>query len=159
VLLLGAALAATVTAKLKNPDARLPVAVVGGSLVIVVALVVYQPLTGADRLSFVPDGSGARATYVSTGVLPVRLSAEGADAVVLSDGEVGSVLTEHATGVEAGKQFTVSVRPAVPWGVWAGLIACCFVPGVAGSLRGRRRSAGTVQHRGNLLAQHRVAAS
>jgi len=139
VLLLGAALVATVTARLRNRDARLPVAVIGGSLVIVVALVVYHPLTGADRLSFVPDGSGARATYVSTGVLPVRLSAEGAESVVLSDGEVGSVLTEHATGVEAGKQFTVSVRPAVPWGLWVGLIVCCFVPGIAGTLRRQRK--------------------
>lgn len=138
VLLLGGALVASVTARLRNREARLPVAIVGSSLVIVSALVVYHPLTGAERLSFVPDGSGARATYVSTGVLPVRLAAEGADPVVLSGGEVGSVLAQHATGVSAGRQFTVSLRPEVPFAWWAVLVGCCFVPGIVGSVRRRR---------------------
>jgi hypothetical protein len=137
VLLLGGALVGLVVTRLRNRDARLPAAIIGASLVIVTALVVYRPLTQADRLSFVPVGSGARATYVSTGMLPVRLSAVGAHPVVLRDGEVGSVVAEHATGVEAGRQYSVTVRPAVPFGWWVALVIGCFVPGVAGTLRRR----------------------
>lgn len=138
VLLLGGALVASVVSRLRNRDARLPIAIVGASLVIVTALVVYRPLTRAERLSFVPAGSGARATYVSTGMLPVKLAAKGAHPVVLSDGQVGSVLAEHATGVESGKQFSVSVRPAVPFDLWLGLVVCCFVPGIVSTVRRRR---------------------
>jgi hypothetical protein len=137
VLILGGLLVGTVALRIRDRDLRLPVAVVGGSLVVVVALVVYRPLTQAEKLAFVPDGAGARATYVSTGLLPVRLSADGADPVVLADGEVGSVLTRHATGVEAGRQFTVSIRPAVPWTWWLVLIAGCFVPCVTVAVRRR----------------------
>jgi hypothetical protein len=138
VLVLGGVLVAFVVGRIRNRDARMPAAVIGASLVIVTALVVYRPLTGAERISFVPDRSGARATYVSTGLLPVRLAARGAKPVVLGDGEVGSVLAEHATGVSAGRQFTVSIRPAVPFGWWLGLIGCCFVPGVASAVARRR---------------------
>lgn len=140
VLVLGAGLVVVVVSRLRNADARVPVAVVGASLVIVTALVVYRPLTRAERVSFVPDGAGARATYVSTGLLPVRLAAKGADPVVLADGEVGSVLAEHPTGVAAGRQFTVSVRPAVPFAWWFALVAGCFVPGTVATLRTRRRA-------------------
>ena len=145
VLLLGGALVGLVVTRLRNREARMPMAVVGASLVIVTALVVYHPLTRADRLSFVPDGSGARATYVSTGLLPVRLDAKGAEPVVLADGEVGSVLAKQPTGVAAGHQFTVSVRPAVPFGWWVALICCCFVPGLAATLRRRRGPAPSVE--------------
>ena len=141
VLLLGTGLVVVAVSRVRNRDARLPVAVIGASLVIVTALVVYRPLTRADRLSFVPDGSGARATYVSTGMLPVRLAARGADPVVLRDGQVGSVLARHATGVEAGRQFTVSVRPAIPFGWWVGLVLACFVPGLFGTIRRASRRA------------------
>jgi len=135
VLVLGAALVAVVAGRIRNRDARFPVAIIGASLVIACALVAYRPLTRAERISFVPDGSGARATYVSTGLLPVRLAAVGVPGVVLRDGQVGSVLTEHATGVQAGRQFTVSVRPSIPFGWWVVLVLACFVPGFAASAR------------------------
>ena len=141
VLVIGAGLVVAAVSRVRNRDARVPVAIIGASLVIVTALVVYRPLTRADRLSFVPDGSGARATYVSTGLLPVRLASKGADPVVLGDGEVGSVLARHATGVEAGRQFTVSVRPAIPFGWWVGLVLACFVPGLFGTIRRANRPA------------------
>ena len=141
ILVLGAALVTLLVRRVGSREARVPIAVIGASLVIATALVVYRPLTRADRLSFVPDGSGARATYVSTGLLPVRLDARGAEPVVLADGEVGSVLAQHATGVEAGRQFTVSVRPAVPFGWWCALVACCFVPGIAATARRSRAEA------------------
>ncbi|RNL79189.1 S26 family signal peptidase [Nocardioides marmorisolisilvae] len=137
VLVLGSLVVAGVAGRVREREARMPVLLVGGALVIVTALVVYRPLTQADRLSFVPVGSGAKATYVSTGMLPVKLSAKGSEPVVLADGEVGSIVAKHATGVEAGKQFTVSVQPAIPMGWWIALVAACFVPGVASTLRRR----------------------
>lgn len=137
ILVLGGGVIAFVVGRVRQRDARLPVAVIGGSLVIVVALLVHRPLTGAERISFVPDGTGARATYVSTGLLPVRLAARGAEPVVLEDGEVGSVIARRSTDLGAGHQFTVSVRPALPFGWWLVLVGCCFVPAI-GSIGTRK---------------------
>jgi len=68
----------------------------------------------------------------------VRLSAPGAEPVVLADGEVGSVLARHGTDLPAGERFTVSVRPAVPTPWWIVLAGCCFLPALAGTLARRR---------------------
>lgn len=141
VLVLGGLVVFLGARRLRDRELRLPVAVVGSAAVLVAALLVHQPLTRAERISFVPDGNGARATYVSTGLLPVELSAPGADPVVLADGEVGSVISRQGTAVPTGEQFTVTVRPAVPTSWWAVLTACCFLPALTGALARRLRRA------------------
>lgn len=145
VLALGGLLVGSVTHRLRDRDLRLPVALVGGAIVLAVAVSVYQPLTRAEQLAFTPDGDGARATYVSTGLLPMRIAARGSDeAVTLRSGETGSVRATQTREGAAGTQgrFEVSVSPDIPAWWWAVLVAACLLPAAAGSLgRGRRSSA------------------
>lgn len=138
VLGLGAALVFSVVRRLRDRESRLPVAVVGAAVVITVALTVHRPLTRAEQLAFEPVAGGARATYVSTGLLPLRLAEPGGDAVVLDDGEVGSVVSTVPETAAAGRRFEVSLGPAVPWGWWVALVGCCFVPALVSA---RPRSA------------------
>lgn len=138
ILLLGGGLVLSVCTRLRDRELRLPVAVVGGALVIVAALVVHRPLTGAEQMAFVPDGDQARATYVATGLLPVRISAPGGESVVLRDGQVGAVVAPATDPDRSARRFTVSIGPAVPTTWWVVLVGLCFVPALTSSLRRRR---------------------
>jgi hypothetical protein len=128
VLVPGALLVLLLVRRIRDRDLRLPVAVVGGALVVVVALVAYRPLTQAEQLSFVPVDQGARATYVSTGLLPLRLTARGADPVILRDGQVGSVVARKQPHAEGHSRFAVTLHPHIPFGWWVALVGLCFAP-------------------------------
>jgi hypothetical protein len=107
-------------------------AMVGASLVLCTAIIVYRPFVNAEQVAFAPVGDGARATYVSTGLLPLRLHAvgPGGSDVDLRDGQVGSVRVGAADG---GRHYAVRLSPAVPLGFWLVLIAVCFVPALLSS--------------------------
>lgn len=140
VLLFGAVAVTTTASRVRDRDLRLPVLVVGGSLVLVAALVIYRPLTRADQISFVPVGHGARATYVATGILPVRVSAAGGTAIVLRDGQVGSVRSSRPAAGGGHRRYSVTVSPSLSLIWWMALVAACFTPAVArmvGGLRAR----------------------
>ncbi|MFL6160369.1 MAG: hypothetical protein ACJ72D_30135 [Marmoricola sp.] len=129
VLIGGGALVAALCWRVRDRDLRLPLAVVGVAVVLAVGLVVYRPLTRAEQISFVPAAHGARATYVSTGLVPVRLSARGGDSVVLRDGQVGSVLA-RATGAEH-RRYAVTISPQLALRWWLVLVGACFTPALA----------------------------
>lgn len=108
-------------------ERRLPVTMVLGAVLVAVVLGTYQPLVGAEQVAFVPDATGARATYVGTGLLPVRLQARepGGAAVVLHPGEVGSVEVHEP---DAGGGFRVGLVPALPPWWWLAVVALCMAP-------------------------------
>lgn len=139
VLLIGFGLVLLVRSLVRG-DRRLPVTLVLGAGVVSVALTAYRPLVNAEQLAFRPDGhGGATATYVGTGVLPVRLSAAGGGSVVLHDGEVGSV---RAVAPDEDRRLTVELSPVVPPWLWVALVGACFLPAAAssaGDLRRRKR--------------------
>jgi hypothetical protein len=108
---------------------------VGASVVLAIAVCVYRPFTRADEVAFRPDPQGARATYVSTGLLPVRLEAEGGRSVRLADGAMGSVVVPGRAGQ---RRFEVRLSPAVPWRFWVVLVAVCFVPALSSAAYRRR---------------------
>jgi hypothetical protein len=149
-LLLGGALLVTALVRIVRPRWRAPVAVVLGAVVLSVAISWLRPFVNAEQLSFAPSpGGGADAVYVGTGLLPIRLTAEGGDSVVMRDGEVGRVHVEHADG---SGRLRVTLAPAVPWWWWTVVIGACFLPAlVVGAGSGRRRSplarAAVVVHR------------
>ncbi|MGO4258585.1 hypothetical protein [Marmoricola sp. RAF53] len=151
VLLLGALLVAAVASRFRDRSVRLPVTLVGAALVVSAALVVYRPLVRADQLAFVPVDGGARATYVSTGLLPLRVSTGSGDAVVLRDGEVGSVVARapERTAPQPGERsrFQVSLEPSVPFSWWAGLVGACFLPALLPALRRRPTAVRRAAHR------------
>jgi hypothetical protein len=141
VLALGALLVAVAVGRM-NHRWRGAATMIGASLVLCTAIVLYRPFVNAEQLAFAPVGDGARATYVSTGLLPLRLQAVGPDGshIDLRDGQVGSVGVA-ATGSRG--RYAVRLSPAVPSVFWLLLVAACFVPALLSSCRRmlRRRPA------------------
>lgn len=107
-------------------DWKLPVVITLGALVLTGAVMVYKPLINAQQLAFVPDDNGgATATYVGTGLLPIRLQAVGGEHVDLSAGEVGSV---HVDQPDEYGALRVELEPAIPFWWWVILVLICFAP-------------------------------
>lgn len=106
---------------------RLPVVVVGTALVLSVAITVYRPLVGVDQLGFRAIEAGARGTYVSTGLLPVRVQAHRGAHVDLTDGEVGTVVVDRP---DRDGRYRIDLDPHVPMWWWVLLVGSCFLPAV-----------------------------
>lgn len=104
---------------------RAPAATVGVALLLSLAIVVHRPLVRAQELGFVEVPAGARATYVSTGLAPLRLEAHRGGHVDLVDGEVGSVIV---TKKDAHGRYGIRMSPRIPPWWWLVLIGACFVP-------------------------------
>lgn len=104
---------------------RLPVGIVGTAVLFCMVIVIYQPLVRAEQLSFAPAKGGARATYVSTGLLPLRLQAEHGGGVDLRDGDAGAVLATHPN---SRGRYLVHLHPHLPLSWWIALAVCCFAP-------------------------------
>jgi len=121
---------------LLRPALRLPVTVVLVAVVAGLALAVYRPLDSAVQLGFrTVAGGGADATYVGTGLLPVRVDAVAGDHVVLAAGQVGRV---HVPVADATGHFRVRLSPVIPSWFWAGLVGLCFAPALASTVRRRK---------------------
>jgi hypothetical protein len=125
---------------------RLPVGLVLGSLVLTIAITVYRPFVNAEQVAFAPVRSGgATATYVGTGLLPIRLQAHDGRSVVISDGHLGTV---HVSTADSGHKLRVNLKPAIPWMFWILLVLFCLVPAIASSASSvfdSRRAAATGQ--------------
>ncbi len=133
-ILLGGFFLVVIVRAFVGVDWKLPVAVLLGSLAITLAIVVHRPLLNAEQLSFVPGRTGgADATYVGTGLLPVRLRAHEGESVVMRDGQVGRV---HVAVPDSRHEFRVALSPAVPWWLWALLVLGCFLPALYSLLVG-----------------------
>jgi signal peptidase I len=104
---------------------RVPVATVGASLLVAASIYTLKPLVRAVRIAFVPVAHGARATYVSTGLLPLHLASRGSGYVDLKDGVVGSLLVTTANRFG---QYTVHLSPHLGIWFWVALVLIGFVP-------------------------------
>lgn len=105
---------------------RLPAAIVLGSLVLTVAITWYRPFVNAQQISFAArPGGGADATYVGTGLLPIRLQAHEGPYVDLRAGQVGTV---HVSQADPQHKLRVTLGPAVPFWFWVALVLACFLP-------------------------------
>jgi hypothetical protein len=131
ILIIGGLITAAAS-RLSRQAWRLPVAILLGSLTVTVAITWYRPFVNAAQLSFAPSAGGAQASYVSTGLLPIRLSAvdpvdarQPGGSVVMHDGQVGVVAVHHA---DALHRLSVKLSPAIPFWWWVALVGVCFVP-------------------------------
>lgn len=125
VLLVGGLLALLVV-RLGRPAWRAAGLLVVVSFTLSAAIAWYRPLVNAEQLAFAPHaGGGADATYVGTGLLPIRLTAHDGASVVMSAGKVGTV---HVTRADRTGRLRVTLAPATPWWWWPLLIGACFVP-------------------------------
>ena len=152
-LLLVGGLLCVLAVRLVRPRWKAPAAVVLVAVVLSIAISWLRPLVDAEQLSFAPaPAGGADATYVGTGLLPIRLTAAGGASVVIRDGEVGRV---HVARADPTGRLRVTLSPAVPWWCWGLLVGLCFVPALMISVppgAARRRSEGraavvVVRHR------------
>ena len=124
ILLVGVAVVLLLR-RLSATSWRLPVTIIGVSLVLSVAIVVHRPFVQAEKLGFAAAPGGARASYVSTGLLPLRLRAHDGPYVDLRDGQVGSVLV---TRKDSTGRYGVTLHPHIPLWWWLLLVGGCFVP-------------------------------
>ncbi|MFW6869188.1 hypothetical protein ACOACQ_17485 [Nocardioides sp. CPCC 206347] len=134
-VLLGGLAVVVVARAAVGPTWRLPVTMMLASTVLSIAVAVYQPLIGAQRIAFAPDGTAARATYVGTGLLPVRLSTHGGESAPLSAGEVGTVVVRDP---DEDGMLEVTIEPAVPTWWWAVLVLGCLTPAAIRTAGGQR---------------------
>lgn len=128
VLIIGGLLLAVLVRRFTAVRWKLPATTVGLAALAAVAICVYRPLMRAQLVVFEHVGAAhhaAQATYVSTGLLPVRLTAAGARPVVLNNGEFGTVVADK---VGPDGRFTATVDAALTWWMWAALVLICFVP-------------------------------
>jgi hypothetical protein len=117
------------------------------------AIAWYRPLVNAEQLAFTPSADGgADATYVGTGLLPIRLTAHDGASVVMAAGQVGTV---HVGEADRSGRLRVTLSPAVPWWWWPALVGACFLPAAVAtrplSTAGRRRTG----HRASWSGDHR----
>lgn len=128
VLLPGVVALWVLTRLLASERSRAPLRVVGAAILVAVAIYVYNPLFGATQLSFVPLGRpGARATYVGTGLLPVKLQALDVPPVLVHTGQERSIVATH---LSLHGRYQVHVAPVVPWQTWAIIIGASLAPAV-----------------------------
>ena len=145
LLVLGGIAWWVLTAVLATKGSRAPLRLMGVAVLASAAIYMHNPLFGATQLSFVPLGPpGARATYVGTGLLPVRLEADDASPVLVHAGEKRSILTTQQTG---DGRYEVDLEPTIPWQTWVVVVVACLAPAVwsvivgvdASPSHGRRR--------------------
>jgi signal peptidase I len=98
-----------------TPRWRAPLLLVGASVLVSLSLWVVKPLVRAELVSAHPVPSGGEATFVSTGLLPIRLEAVGSGHVDARSGEVRTLVahTPTATG-----RYEVHVGAHIPLWWW-----------------------------------------
>ena len=116
------------TAVLASRRSRAPLRVVGAAALAAAAIYLVNPLFGATQLSFVPLGEpGAEATYVGTGMMPVRLEADGVPPQVVGAGDERSIIAPHE---DDDGRYRVNLVPTIPWQTWVVVAAACLAPAV-----------------------------
>ena len=114
---------------------RLPLGIIGATAALSAAVVVYQPLQGADQLRLAAQDGGAVGSWVNTGLLPLRLAPlSGEPSQLIDSGEVADFRFEHPS---AGGRYGVRFSPQVPWQMWAGIVAACLLPATLETVRRR----------------------
>lgn len=111
---------------------RVSAAVVGTSLILCVAVVIWHPLTGAVQLAAAPNGG--HASYVSTGLLPMRIELPGGRHVDMADGQVATVA--HVQPDSSG-HIAVRLEPHIPLWWWVVTLAPWFLPALWTTLAGK----------------------
>ncbi|AZZ56896.1 signal peptidase I [Rathayibacter iranicus] len=128
MLLVGSLVIWLPTRGLTPSTQRAATRILGLSLVVSFTVFVLRPLVGIVVLEAAVDGMTTTATLVSTGVLPIQVSAEGADPVDLTSGEVGRMqIPTHDSGGDADTYALSSALHLPFWG-WVVYVLVCALP-------------------------------
>jgi hypothetical protein len=128
LLILGGIAWWVITGLLASRRSRAPLRVLGAAGLVAGAIYLFNPLFGVNQRFFAPLGpQGARATYVGTGLMPLKLEAEGAPPEVVHLGEEQSIMTDKD---DQSGRYQVNVVPTIPWQTWPIVAGACLLPAV-----------------------------
>jgi signal peptidase I len=123
--LAGLVIVTILTRLIGSPTHRASMRMLGGSLVATLVVFVLKPFVALVVLEAVTRGDDVQASVVNTGLLPIRVAAEGGTHTTLVAGQVGTITAP----VGANGQFHhISTTLDLPlWG-WILFYALCAVP-------------------------------
>ncbi|MFT2693320.1 S26 family signal peptidase [Clavibacter zhangzhiyongii] len=125
LMLAGLVIVTILTRLIASPTHRASMRMLGGSLVAALTVFVLKPFVGLVVLDAVTAGTDVRATIVNTGLLPIRVAAEGGTATSVVSGAVSAIT---APAGEAGQFHDISSTLDLPlWG-WVVFYGLCAVP-------------------------------
>lgn len=125
IVAIGALLTFLITRFLFAADYRYVGRVMGGTLTVAVASLLLRPWTGVQLVGYLPANEGITASVVSTGILPMRVTARGGTSADLVNGQLGSISTA-VTGTAGKYNFDPALHLSTWWLI--GLIALCSLP-------------------------------
>jgi signal peptidase I len=125
LLIIGIAVVWLVTRFVRSRQWRAAFRIVGAALTVSVAALILRPFTGLTVLQTNTTGHHANATVVSTGLLPIRVTAAHAQPLSLVDGQVGTIsipdfVAHHYYRLDTALNLDF-------WG-WVVLILLCCIP-------------------------------
>ncbi|BBH18605.1 hypothetical protein Back2_28920 [Nocardioides baekrokdamisoli] len=118
-----AAIVIAATRRLLRRKWRLAATLVMVALAIDIALVWHKPLLNGELVASHAARTGGEASFVSTGLMPLRVTAVGGSSVVLASGEVGTVSTD-VKGSDG--EYHVHLDAAISWWFWVLLVLGCL---------------------------------
>jgi hypothetical protein len=125
LFLAGTVIVMILTRLIGSPTHRVSMRMLGTSLVAAFTVFLLKPFVGLVVLEAVTRGSDVEASIVSTGLLPIRVAAEGGTAATLAAGEVGTIT---APAGETGRFHDISSTLDLPlWG-WIVFGVLCAAP-------------------------------
>ncbi|CAQ02868.1 S26 family signal peptidase [Clavibacter sepedonicus] len=125
LMLAGLVIVMILTRLIGSPTHRASMRMLGGALVAAFTVFLLKPFVGLVVLDAATRGSDVEATVVSTGILPIRIAAEGGTATTLAAGQVGTIT---APAGDAGRFHDVSSTLDLPlWG-WVVFFGLCAIP-------------------------------
>ncbi|RFA18700.1 hypothetical protein B7R25_14145 [Subtercola boreus] len=125
IITIGTLLVWLVTSLFRSATTRSALRIAGVSLVVSVAAYILRPLIGLVVLSTTADTTGADATVVSTGMLPIRVQAVGGNHADLVSGQVGTVTVPSLIDTS---QYHLSSALNLSLTGWIILILVCAIP-------------------------------
>ncbi|CAN5140777.1 hypothetical protein BH09ACT1_BH09ACT1_27250 [soil metagenome] len=124
LLLVGSVFVWFATRLLRSPTRRAAFRISGLSFVVAGTVAILHPFVKVILLTAVADHKGAHATIVSTGMLPVRVTAVDGSSVDLVSGQVGHITAQAAA--HANYQIGTTLNLPI-WG-WIIFFAVCSIP-------------------------------
>ena len=106
---------------------RLPVQVLGSTIITSAVTVTLKPLVQAQLLSNLFKDGKATISLVNTGILKLHAQSIGGTGVDLRQGQVGEVVTHHTN---ANGYFNVALSMSLEWWGWAIAILLLMTPGL-----------------------------
>lgn len=121
----GIAVVWLLSSAIRRADRRLGVRLTGFSLVIAITVAWLRPLVSMAMLQITTSSGPSRAQLVSTGLLPIRVTAANATSADLVDGQVGTLT--GATHVADG-HYAFAASLHLPWWGWGIVAVVCALP-------------------------------